>query len=93
MMKRIRIARLYDWVPYFGLVCLLVLCYIATVHSTERKIRKINEKHREIEDIRREYISVKREVQHKGTLYEVAKDVKGVDVDHDVHIPQKIEEI
>ena len=93
MRKRLRISRLYDWVPYFGLVCLLILCYIATVHSTERKIRKINQKHREIEDIRREYISVKREVQHKGTLYEVAKEVKGVNMDNEIHIPVKIEKI
>ncbi len=93
MSKYIKIAKLYDWVPYFGLVCLLVLCYIATVHSTERKIRKINDKHRQIEDIRREYISVKREVQHEGTLYEVAKDVKGVNMNNEIHIPKKIEKI
>ena len=93
MSKRIKFSKIYDWVPYFGLVCLLVLCYIATVHSTERKIRKINDKHREIEDIRREYISVKREVQHEGTLYEVAKDVKGVNMNDEIHIPKKIEKI
>jgi len=71
----------------------LVLCYIATVHSTETKIRKINQKHKEIEDIRREYISVKRDVQHEGTLYEVAKEVKGVDMENEIHIPKKIEKI
>ena len=93
MRKRFKVSKLYDWVPYFGLICILILCYIATVHSTEKKIRKINEKHREIEDIRREYISVKREVQHEGTLYEVAKDVQGVDMDSEIHIPRKIEKI
>jgi len=93
MTKLIGISKLYDWVPYFGLVCLLVLCYIATVHSTETKIRKINQKHKEIEDIRREYISVKRDVQHEGTLYEVAKEVKGVDMENEIHIPKKIEKI
>lgn len=93
MRKHFKVSKLYDWVPYFGLVCLLILCYIATVHSTEKKIRKINEKHREIEDIRREYISVKREVQHEGTLYEVAKDVQGVDMNNEIHIPRKIEKI
>ncbi len=77
--------------PYFGLVCLLILCYIATVHSTEKKIRKINEKHRQIEDLRREYISIKKKVQHEGTLYEVAKDVHGVDLESEVRIPKKIE--
>jgi len=93
MTKRIKISKLYDGVPYFGLVCLLVLCYIATVHSAERKIRKINDKHREIEDVRREYITVKRDVQYEGTLYEVAKDVKGVDMEDKIHIPKKIEKI
>lgn len=93
MAKRFRISKLYDWVPYFGLVTVLILCYIATVHSTERKIRKINEKHQEIENIRREYISLKRDVQHEGTLYEVAKDVQGVDMDQEIHIPKKIEKI
>jgi len=93
MNKRFQITRLYDWMPYFGLICMLVLGYIATVHSAEKKIRKINDKHREIEDIRREYISIKKKVQHKGTLYEVAKDVKGVDLESEVHIPKKIEYI
>ena len=93
MSKRMRITKLYDWVPYFGLVCLLVLCYIATVHSTERKIRNINDKHRQIEDIRREYISIKREVQYKGTLYEVAKEVNGMNMNNDIQIPEKIEKI
>lgn len=92
-MKRIKVAKLYDWVPYFGLVCVLVLCYIATVHSAEGKIREINEKHREIEDVRREYITIKRNVQHEGTLYEVAKEVKGVDMDNEIRIPVKIEKI
>jgi len=94
MMKtRINLSRFYDWVPYFGLVCLLVLAYIATVHSAERKIRKINEKHKEIEEIRREYIMIKRDVQHEGTLYEVAKDMKGVDMTKEIHIPRRIEDI
>ncbi len=93
MSKRIKMSKLYGWVPYFGLVCLLVLCYIATVHSAERKIRMIDKKHREIEDIRREYISIKRDVQHEGTLYEVAKDVKGMDMNDEIHMPKKIEKI
>ena len=85
--------KIYAWVPYFALICLLVLCYIATVHATEKKIRKINDKHQEIEDVRREYISIKKKVQHKGTLYEIVKDMKGVDMEKEVHIPIKIEYI
>lgn len=88
-----KVAKLYDWAPYFGLVCLLTLCYIATVHSAERKIREINEKHREIEDVRREYITIKRDVQHEGTLYEVAKEVKGVNMNNEIRLPKKIEKI
>jgi hypothetical protein len=93
MTKGIKVAKLYEWVPYFGLVCLLVLCYIATVHSAERKIREINAAHKEIEDIRREYITIKRDVQYEGTLYEVAKDVKGVNMNEEIRIPRKIEKI
>ena len=93
MAKGLKMNRIYDWVPYFALVCLLVLCYIATVHAAEKKIRKINEKHQEIEDVRREYISIKKKVQHKGTLYEIVKDVKDVDMGGEVHIPKKIEYI
>jgi len=54
---------------------------------------KLDDKHREIEDVRREYITVKRDVQYEGTLYEVAKDVKGVDMEDKIHIPKKIEKI
>ena len=93
MAKKIKVSKLYSWLPYFGLVSVLMLCYIATVHSAQNKIRKIDKKHKEIEEVRREYISIKKEVQHKGTLYEIGKTVEGVDMKDEVYIPKKIEDI
>ena len=91
MAKQSKGTKLYDWVPYLGLVCLLVLCHIATVHSAEKKIRKINKKHKEIEALRREFISVKQKSQYNGTLYQVAKEVIGIDMESEIHIPKKIQ--
>ncbi|MEL6122512.1 MAG: FtsL-like putative cell division protein [Bacteroidota bacterium] len=91
MAKQQRNINLYDWVPYLGLVCLLTLFYIATVHHAEKKIRRINQKHREIETLRREYISIKQKSQYNGTLYQVAKEIEGVDMESEIHVPKKIE--
>lgn len=91
MAKQSKSTKLYDWIPYLGLICLLVLCNIATVHSAEKKIRKINQKHKEIEALRREFISVKQKSQYNGTLYQVAKELEGVDMESEIHIPKKIE--
>jgi len=90
-MAKNKFGKLYDWVPYFGLVCLLTLFYIGTVQSAEKKIRNINNKHKEIEELRREFISIKKKSQYNGTLYQVAKDVEGVDMESEIHIPKKIE--
>ncbi len=88
---KIKAGKLYDWVPYFGLVCLLTLCYIGTVHSAERKIRNINNEHKKIEALKREFISIKKKSQYNGTLYQVAKEIDGVDMESEIHIPKKIE--
>ncbi len=91
MAKQSKKFNFYDWLPYLGLVGLLVLCNIATVHSAEKKIRKINKKDKEIEALRREYISIKQKSQYNGTLYQVTKEMDGVDMDSEIHIPKKIE--
>ena len=93
MAKKLRTVKVYDWLPFFGLVCLLTLCYIATVHSAEKKIRRINSMHKEVEDIRQEYYTIKQKIMFEGTMYEVAKSVEGLDMTKEVRIPKKIEKI
>lgn len=84
---------LYDWLPYFGLVCMLTLFYIGTVHSAENKIRRIDKVHKETEDVRQEYFSILQKMMFEGTMHEVIKDVKGVDMTKEVRIPKKIKKI
>lgn len=88
-----RIGKLYEWSPYIGLICLLVIMYIANIHRVEKKIRKINTTHKKIEELRREYISVKQKSMYNGTLYQVTRHMEGVSMDRDVRIPKKIEKI
>lgn len=87
------IGKLYKWLPYFGLICLLVIVYIANVHRVEKKVRKINKTHKEIEELHREYISIKQRSMYNGTLYQVTKDLEGVDMNRDVRIPVKIDRV
>ena len=61
------------------------------MHGAEKKIRRINDKHKEVEALRREYISIKQKSQYNGTLYQVARDIEGVDMKNEIHIPKKIE--
>lgn len=89
-MAKLKVGKLYNWVPYLGLVCVLTLGYIYTVHSAEKKIRMIDIKHKQIEELRREYISIKQKSQYNGTLYQVAKEIEGVDMESEIHIPKKI---
>lgn len=90
-MKKGKERKLTRWFPYLGLLVALTLVYIGTVHSAEKKIRKINQKHKEIQALNREFISVKQQSQYNGTLYQVAKEIEGVDMESEIHIPKKIE--
>ena len=90
MKKTDKIGILYAWLPYFGLICMLTLLYIGNVHSAEKKIRKINDTHKEIEELRRQYISVKQRSMYNGTLYQVGSLVDGLDLHNEVRIPEKI---
>lgn len=91
MAKHIKIGKLYDWVPYFGLICILILGYIYIVHGAEKKIRKINNCHKEVEEIRREFYSIKQKCMYDGTLYQVTKHISGMKMDGVVPIPKKID--
>ncbi len=90
MKKTKKIGALYTWLPYFGLVCVLTLIYIGNVHKAEKKIRQINDLHKEIEELRREYIAIKQQSMYDGTLYQVGKKVEGLELAESVKIPKKI---
>ncbi len=92
-MSKSNSAKLYDWLPFFGLVCLLTLCYIGTVHSAEKKIRRIDRVHKEVEDIRQEYFSILQKIMFEGTMHEVVKEIEGVDMTKEVRIPKKIKKV
>lgn len=91
MKKTKKIGTIYTWVPYFGLVCLMTLIYIGNVHRAEKKIRHINQTHKEIEELKRQYISIKQKSMYDGTLYQVGQKVEGLRLDGSVKIPKKIE--
>ena len=90
MKKTNKIGTIYGWLPYFGFICILTLLYIGNVHRAEKKIRKINKTHHEIEELRREYISIKQRSMYNGTLYQVGEKVEGLDLKKEVKIPRKI---
>lgn len=91
MAKENKISVLYSWLPYGALICALVLLYIANVHSVEKKIRAINEVHKDIEELKREHFSIMQKSWYNGTLNQVAKKVDGVDMENRIAIPRKIE--
>lgn len=91
MSTHTKIGKLYDWVPYFGMVSLLLIVYIYTVHGAEKKIRKINECHKEMEELRREFYSIKQKCMYDGTLYQVTKKINGMQMEGTVPIPKKID--
>lgn len=92
MTKQVKkIGTIYTWLPYFSLICFLTLIYIGNVHRAEKKIRRINETHKEMEELRRQYITIKQRSMYDGTLYQVGKKVRGLDLSESVKIPNKIE--
>ncbi len=93
MAKDSKVGRLYDWLPYGALLCLLVLVYIANVHRVQKKIRAINEEYKQIEELKREYFSIKQKSLYDGTLNQVAKKIEGFDLEREVPVPKKIEKV
>lgn len=91
MLKRKKTVNLYSWLPYGGLICALVLIYISNVHRVQKKIRVISTEYKEIEELKREYFSIKKRSLYDGTLNQVAKKIEGVDLDKRVSMPKKIE--
>lgn len=91
MANKDKVGRLYDWVPFGGLICLLVIAYIANVHRVEKKIRTIDHLHSDIEELKREYFSIKQKSWYNGTLNQVAKKVDGLDMSKRISIPKTIE--
>ena len=91
-MKRIqKIGKLYEGLPFFAMVCALVILYIANVYGAEKKIRRIDRLDKQIETLKREYISVTAKSVDNGRLFEVAKSINGVDVTKEVRIPKRID--
>ncbi len=90
-MKTNNKIQLKSWLPYVGLVSMLVIIYIGNVHSVQKKIRVINKEHKEIEALKREYFSVKKKCLYDGTLNQVTKEIDGMDLDKRVPVPKKIE--
>lgn len=90
MAKKVTIAKVYDWVPYGALLVLLMLLYIANVHRVEKKIRKVEQVHAEIEALKRECYTIKQKSMYDGTLIQVVKKVDGVDLKKEIIIPHKI---
>jgi hypothetical protein len=91
MAKKDKIGKLYDWLPFGGLICVFVLIYIANVHRVEKKIRAIDHLHNDIEELKREYFSIKQKSWYNGTLNQVAKKVEGMDMTKKISIPKTIE--
>ena len=87
------VGKLYEGLPYFAMLCGLALVYIANVHNAEKKIRKIDAAHKKIEEIKRDYIHVKARSVDNGRLFEVAKEMNGLDVTKEIRIPKKIEKL
>lgn len=91
MSKRRKSIDFYSWLPYGALICVLVVIYISNVHRVQKKIRVINAEHKEIEELKREYFSIKKRSMYNGTLNQVVKEIDGIDLDKRVSMPKKIE--
>jgi hypothetical protein len=90
-MKSKKSNQLVRWLPYVVLIGLLVVLYIGNVHSVQKKIRLINNQHKEIEALKREYYSIKKRSLYEGTLNQVIKDIDGIDIKDKVPVPKKID--
>jgi hypothetical protein len=75
---------------FIGLWVLFALFYISNVHRAEKKLRKLDKVQKEIDEVRRAYIYVKDQTMFEGTMYELARNIEGIELDKNRNIPKKI---
>jgi hypothetical protein len=63
--------------PFLLFLAFLGILYIANIYYAEKRIRKINETHRELKELRYEYITGKTRMEDQRKQSEVAKKLEG----------------
>lgn len=58
------------------LIAVLLVIYIANVHSVEKNLREAQLLKKEIKELRWEYMSYKNEIMYQGTASQIAERVK-----------------
>lgn len=62
------------------LIAVLLVIYIANVHSVEKNLREAQLLKKEIKELRWEYMSYKNEIMYKGTASQIAERVRGMEL-------------
>ncbi|MDA9774063.1 FtsL-like putative cell division protein [Saprospiraceae bacterium] len=63
--------------PFVVFSAVLILVYITIAQSGERKLMAINKLEKEVEEVRWEYMSLKKELMSKSAPSQLAKDLEG----------------
>ncbi|HRK55072.1 MAG TPA: FtsL-like putative cell division protein [Cyclobacteriaceae bacterium] len=78
------------YLPKILFVLMLSLIYIGNTHYSEKTIRKINNLHTEVEDIRADYTTLKADLMFASKQSEVARRVKSLGLKESIKPPYKI---
>jgi Bacteriodetes cell division protein (FtsL-like) len=79
------------YLPKILFVMVLGLLYISNTHYGEKTVRKINNLHAEVEDLRADYTTLKADLMFASKQSEVAKKVRDLDIKESLKPPFKVE--
>lgn len=75
---RIKKERMFQQLPFLYLMATLALVYIFSVHSADRKLRKISQLEKEVQETRWVYMSEKAKLMKSTTYSRIEGQVKAM---------------
>lgn len=96
MDKSIPMGKVFDsglpvkYIPYILHITFLGVLYIANTHYSDRVNSSILKLHKQVEDLRSDYTTLKSDYMFESKQSEVAKKVKSLDLIEDKNPPRKI---
>ena len=79
-----------QYLPKILFVMVLGLLYISNTHNAEKTVRRIDQIHAEVEDLRADYTTLKSDLMFASKQSEVARKVKAMGLKESLKPPTKI---
>jgi len=79
-----------QYLPKILFVMMLGLLYISNTHNAEKTVRRIDQLHSDVEDLRADYTTLKSDLMFASKQSEVARKVKSIGLKESLNPPTKI---